>query len=163
VQLASAIEVLHASLDVARLALGSLDRLLVEQAVPAAEARIAELVIKRSLARARKRLNDQEALTIGPESRWFRIAEQEVSLERRRNLRLMVEALAHLRTEQPGAGLTVHQLFERGWPGVTATAESSAHRVYVAIAELRRMGLGEILVTRDDGYLFDPNVRLIRQ
>jgi predicted ATPase len=58
VELTAAVEVLSTSLDVARLSFGPLDRLLeVERTVPAPEARIAELVIKRSLGRARRRID----------------------------------------------------------------------------------------------------------
>jgi hypothetical protein len=35
-------------------------------------------------------------------------------------------------------------------------------RVRTAIWTLRKLGLGEWLVTRDDGYLLDPAVRLVR-
>ncbi len=158
VHLCAVVEILAAALDTGKLA----TLVEAERAIPTAEARIAELTVKRMLIRARARLEGRQALMIGPEARWFRIAEREVSLERRRNLRLIVEALARLRSERPGAGIGVRELFAEAWPGVIATSESSAHRVYVAIAELRRMGLAEILVAREEGYLFDPAVRLIR-
>jgi hypothetical protein len=35
-------------------------------------------------------------------------------------------------------------------------------RVYTAIRRLRAMGLERVLVTRDDGYLLDPEVRFER-
>jgi hypothetical protein len=49
-------------------------------------------------------------------------------------------------------------LLEAGWPGERVLAEAGATRVRVAIATLRSLGLGDVLQTRDDGYLLDPDV-----
>ena len=35
-------------------------------------------------------------------------------------------------------------------------------RVYAAIRRLRALGLGDALLTRDDGYLIDPAVTVVR-
>ena len=61
----------------------------------------------------------------------------------------------------PGdTGAPVDALVAIGWPGERVLVEAAATRVRVAIATLRRHGLRQVLLTRDDGYLIDPAVRL---
>ena len=40
--------------------------------------------------------------------------------------------------------------------------EAGTERVYTAVATLRRLGLRKLLLQRDDGYLLDPEVELVR-
>ena len=49
-----------------------------------------------------------------------------------------------------------------GWPDERLTREAAANRLYVAIATLRRLGLRDILQSRDDGWLLDPRIPVIR-
>jgi predicted ATPase len=96
------------------------------------------------------------ALVVGDDGRWFRLfAAREVSLERRASLRRILSALARRRVESPGAALSLDEVLTTGWPGERVDVESGAARVYNAIQRLRRLGLGDILRTRDDGYLLD--------
>jgi hypothetical protein len=69
-----------------------------------------------------------------------------------------VRALVDARLHSPGAGLSTERLVQAGWPGQRMAVESGANRVRVAMSTLRRMGLRELLVTRDDGYLLDPQI-----
>lgn len=85
-----------------------------------------------------------------------------IDLRRRGPMRRLVVALAVMREEQPGVGLTVDALLEAGWPGERVLPEAGANRVYVALATLRKLGLREVLLSREDGYLFDPGVALTR-
>ena len=66
------------------------------------------------------------------------------------------------RLAAPGRALDVDALFAAGWPGEKAHPDSSTSRVYVAISTLRKAGLKDVLLRRDDGYLFDPDVALRR-
>jgi hypothetical protein len=59
-----------------------------------------------------------------------------------------------------GNPLGVPALAEAGWPGERILVEAAATRVRVAIATLRKLGLREVLLTRDEGYLIDPEVDL---
>jgi hypothetical protein len=79
-----------------------------------------------------------------------------VSLRRRENLGLLLRALARARAEQPGRALAIDELFRAGWPDQRIDARAAAGRVYVALTSLRNLGLRDVLVRRDDGYLLDP-------
>jgi hypothetical protein len=75
---------------------------------------------------------------------------------------LLVKALADLRERAPGDAISWEGLLEAGWPGERVLPTAGAGRVYAAIAILRRDGLRDVLLRRDDGYLFDPTAPLAR-
>jgi predicted ATPase len=94
-------------------------------------------------------------LTVDKNGRWFSVrGGKRVEFTTRRALRLVLVALTDAAVDAPGRALSVEVLFELGWPGERAHPEAAQARVYNAIAELRRSGLRELLVRRDDGYLF---------
>lgn len=98
-------------------------------------------------------------LRVGDGSAWFALDEQEpVDLSRRRIVRSLFAALFKARLEEPTRPVSVQQLVDAAWPGQKFVGDSGANRVYVAIASLRSLGLGEILQTRTGGYLLDPRV-----
>jgi hypothetical protein len=100
-------------------------------------------------------------IEVGHDGRWFRVPGSEVVwLERRGSLRRMVLALAQDRLQRPGQARHWEELVEVAWPGQHPTPESARNRVYVAIANLRNLGLREALVTHDEGYLIDPALPL---
>ena len=41
--------------------------------------------------------------------------------------------------------------------------ESGVARAYVTVQRLRSLGLKDVLITRDDGYLLDPDVKVERR
>jgi tetratricopeptide (TPR) repeat protein len=97
-------------------------------------------------------------LTIGSEARWFRVgAGDQVDLSKRRAPRLILRRL--LETRKRAA--TLEEIVEAGWPGERIQTEAAAARAYTAIKTLRELGLGEILLRRDDGYLLDPAVEIV--
>jgi len=59
-------------------------------------------------------------------------------------------------------GLSIERLFLVGWPGEKASPLAAARRVYTAMGMLRDLGLRNILTRRDDGYLVDPSVQVLR-
>lgn len=139
------------------------DEALLQQARDALQATDADAMssvrlARRVLARAVAALEDArraQVLTLGPGAEWFRVGgAPRVSLERRRILRVLLEALA--RAADP---LSVPELFDQAWPGQQIRPDSAAHRVHVAIAELRKYGLGEVLETVDGGYRLSLPVR----
>ena len=83
---------------------------------------------------------------------------QVVDLSRRGVLWRLVSGLAEARREQPPRPLDVHELVAVGWPGEAPTGESGINRVKVSLSTLRKLGLRDVLVRRDGGYLFDPAV-----
>ncbi|NUP05766.1 MAG: AAA family ATPase [Polyangiaceae bacterium] len=98
------------------------------------------------------------ALVVGPEARWFGLRDSTVvHLPRSRALRLVLFALARNRIHRPGAALSTQQLIVEGWPGERIHPKAAANRLYVTLTKLRRLGLADILQSRDDGFLLDPN------
>jgi predicted ATPase len=107
-----------------------------------------------------------EGLQIGEEARWFSLAGAEgsceVSLARRETLRKVLLGLVEARERRPGEGLSLAELFEAGWPGESASADSAANRVYVTLTRLRRLGLEALIKSSDEGFFLDPGVPMKR-
>lgn len=105
-------------------------------------------------------------LTIGPDASWFRVVdpqklgaseeEREVDLGRRGALRLMLLELARVHESERGRATSGETLLAAGWPGERVLPAAGSTRVRVAISTLRRLGLARVLITRNDGYLLDP-------
>lgn len=85
-----------------------------------------------------------------------------IDLMRRGSLYRILEALLDRRENSPDRGLSVDELFTAGWPGERVLAAAAQTRVRVAVATLRKLGLRDVLVTRDDGYLVSPDVTIVR-
>ncbi len=55
------------------------------------------------------------------------------------------------------------RLFGRaGWPRERVGHLAAKNRVHVAVSTLRKLGLRDVLLSRDDGWLLDPHVALVR-
>lgn len=89
---------------------------------------------------------------------WFQIGHERVDLEKRRSLCLVYQALCTQRRENPGEPLSLTDLLAAGWPGEQVLERAGANRVYVALTTLRKMGLRDLLMRNDEGYLIDPKV-----
>ena len=83
-----------------------------------------------------------------------------VSLARRVAPWRILLALTRRQLARPGGRLTVSDLQEAGWPGETLVHESARARVYVAVSTLRKLGLGELLESDEDGYGFDRDLEV---
>ena len=59
-----------------------------------------------------------------------------------------------------GEPLDVHALFAAGWPGQAIGVEAATHRVYVTLANLRKLGLDEVLLTLEEGYAPGPSLKV---
>ncbi len=102
----------------------------------------------RAFARGRGRAARRRGWSIASDARWFITPEGErVDLLTRPILMRLLWAL--LRVDQP---VDVPTLTAEIWPGARLVAESGAARVYAAVATLRRLGLRDVLVRREDGY-----------
>jgi len=103
------------------------------------------------------------ALVVGREARWIVPPRGErVDLVRYGPVRRLLERLVVARLEQPGVALSADALIEAGWPGERMRHTAGLLRVYSAVRRLRRLGLEPVLVTRDDGYLLDPDAAVRR-
>lgn len=100
------------------------------------------------------------ALVVAPGGAWFRApnADKAQPLRARKNLARMLDAMAN----EPTRSFTASDLFAIGWPGERALGPSSAHRVRVALATLRKMGLDAVIVRKDDGWSLSPDLRVHR-
>lgn len=98
-----------------------------------------------------------DALAIARDGSWLQPpGGDRISLRRRENLGLLLRALATARTDDPGRTLSIEALFRAGWPDQRIDVRAAAGRVYVALTSLRNLGLRDVLLRRDDGYLLDP-------
>lgn len=98
-------------------------------------------------------------LAVGRDGAWFELpGSDRVDLGSRGPLRRMLVALAEQRRLCPGVGLGIDALVAVAWPGERILPKAAANRVYSAVRELRRMGLGENLRRHDDGYLLEPSL-----
>jgi hypothetical protein len=99
------------------------------------------------------------SLAVGADGLWFQLpGGPVVSVERWRPLQRLLARLAEERQECPGQPLGVEALVLAGWPGERMLARAGATRVYTAIASLRRLGLRDVLLSVDHGYLLAPGV-----
>ena len=97
---------------------------------------------------------------VGPEARWVAPPGQpRRDLTRYGSLRRALDVLVARRLDTPGIPTSATALLEAAWPGERIRHESGMLRVYTAVRRLRALGLGDALVTRDDGYLLDPGSR----
>lgn len=106
----------------------------------------------------------RNALVVGPGGLWFKPprAKESVRLHRRRALQRIVHCLAEHRLDSPGEAASIGRLVEQGWPGEKVLPEAGTERVYNAVATLRSLGLRKLLLQRDDGYLLDPTIEIVR-
>lgn len=97
------------------------------------------------------------ALIVARDGQHFRLPDgPEVHLGRRKPARLVLRALATAARERPGGSLTVEELYRAGWPGENVRPPYRANRVYVVVADLRKLGLDQLLLNDGDGYQLSP-------
>lgn len=101
----------------------------------------------------------ERALLLAPQGRWMRCpggAWQD--LRRRTPARRLLIELALRQREAPGTGVSLDELREAGWPGERMAPASAANRIYVALHQLRGLGLHDRVIRTQDGYLLDPTL-----
>jgi hypothetical protein len=109
----------------------------------------------------RARAGGADALVVGRDARWCKLPEGLlISLQRRGAMRRLMLALAEARRDTPGHAITWQELLRAGWPSESPRLDAAKNRVYVAVAQLRSMGLRDVLMSDDTGYFLDPSVPL---
>jgi predicted ATPase len=83
-----------------------------------------------------------------------------VELGERAPARRLLRGLVARHLRAPGDPLTVGALAAQGWPGERIDARAAKNRVHVALAELRRSGLRELVHRSPRGYFLDPALRV---
>lgn len=125
---------------------------------PGDEARSAARLLMRALHAAPAL---REPLRIDPALAWFQPPGGErVVFKKQVALRRILGALAEL--HGGGGALALDALREAGWPGERMRPEAAANRVHVALSQLRKLGLGELLQSTPDGWRLDPGTPLVR-
>ncbi len=103
------------------------------------------------------------ALVVGRDARWIEPPlGARIDLVRYGPVRRLLDRLVIARLEEPGVALSAEALIEAGWPGERMRHTAGLLRVYSAVRRLRRLGLEPLLLTRDDGYLLDPDAAVRR-
>lgn len=129
----------------------------------AADQRGADLAFARRL-QGEQAETDRPALWIAADASGLQApGEAAQDISRRHTLRRLLKAFADTREASPGVGLSVDALIQAGWPAERILPHAAANRVYVAIATLRKLGLRDVLLSEEDGYLLDPQTPLVRQ
>ncbi len=101
----------------------------------------------------------QPTLLLGLETSWS-VGEDGIRHVLGQAHRRIVTALAELHRRSPEAVLTMQEVLEAGWPGERPIPEAGANRVYVALAQLRRMGMRDLIERTEGGYRFAPGARI---
>jgi predicted ATPase/Tfp pilus assembly protein PilF len=98
-------------------------------------------------------------LLIAPEASWCRPpggAWQDLR-DRQAVRRILLRLIEHQR-EAPGRGLSLQELQIAGWPGERILPAAASNRIYVAMNQLRKLGLKDLLRKGGDGYFLDPGL-----
>ncbi len=133
--------------------------------IHASPARVARRTLQRALDDITldgQRSNDDEALLIDHDRRWIRLPGRVrwVRFGRQTVLWRLLAELSEARLRAPGQPISAEALIAAGWPGQSVHPTSAQNRLHVAVNALRKLGLRPLIVTRDDGYLLAPSVRV---
>lgn len=92
-------------------------------------------------------------LEVARDGSWFASpGSARADLSKNKLLGRFLRVLAEQRRDAPGKSLSVDALIEAGWPGEKMQRGAGQNRVYVAVAALRKSGLGDALEREDGGY-----------
>jgi predicted ATPase len=80
-----------------------------------------------------------------------------VDLSARPALLRIARFLVERRTSHPGEPHPAQAIAAAGWPGEKIKSDAAAIRVRVALAHLRKLGFGEVLLRTRSGWYFDPS------
>jgi predicted ATPase len=83
-----------------------------------------------------------------------------VQLGERAPARRLLRGLVARRLRAPGEALSVSELAVAGWPGERIEARAAKNRVHVALSELRRTGMRDLVRRSARGYFLDPAVHV---
>lgn len=102
-----------------------------------------------------------QVLRVGHDGRWFqRGGAERVELERSPLQQRLLWRFVRARLDHAGHTLSADELVESRWPGEKIIRESAMNRLYVAINNVRRAGLADLLERTPAGYRLRPDVHL---
>jgi len=129
-------------------------------AVDELRARLASLVAEEA-PRADVVGSPGAVLTVARDAAWLVAPSGERYTVVGRALRRLLLALVRARRDQPGLGVAADQLVAAGWPGESPIREAGLNRVYVAVSQLRKRGLRDLLQREAEGYRLDPSIQIV--
>jgi predicted ATPase len=98
-----------------------------------------------------------DAWVVADDGSWFRRPNGwRIDVGERQHARAALRALLRARVDSPGRPLSTDDVLREGWPGERVGKRPGAMRVYVTISTLRDLGLRDLLVNGEGGYLLDP-------
>jgi hypothetical protein len=116
----------------------------------------------RAVVEASQRSGSRAQLVVARDGRWCKPPNGDVvQLERRGAMRRLLVALTEARRDTPGLSLSWEQLLKAGWPDENPRVDAGKNRVYVTVAQLRALGLRNVLTSTDAGYMLDPDVAIV--
>ncbi|MGE0787264.1 MAG: AAA family ATPase [Sandaracinaceae bacterium] len=117
--------------------------------------------LARALVARRDEARPARALRISADGCTARVGDGDaVDLSRRKAPRRLLLALSEARVASPGRVLDRDALIASGWPGEKMSAQAAEKRLRTAVWTLRKLGLEDVVLTRDEGYLIDPRVEV---
>lgn len=127
------------------------------------DVRLAARILRRAIGRARV-LETESAMVLRVGPRCESVAPpgaSRIQVAQRPTVRRMLQALVEARRTQPGTALGEEQLIAATWPDEKMVGSSAQNRLHVTLTTLRKLGLRDVLLRTDDGYLLDPAVPLV--
>jgi hypothetical protein len=100
-------------------------------------------------------------LTVAHDGRWVVAPDGERHAIVGRADRRVLLALVGRRRTEPGARLDADALVAAGWPGEHVIREAGLDRLYVAISQLRKRGLRDVIERDAGGYRLDPSLPVV--
>ncbi|WP_394829640.1 ATP-binding protein [Pendulispora albinea] len=99
------------------------------------------------------------ALRVERGGRWlYTPAGERFEVDAHRVVRALLCALVEERIRAPGVALSPSVLCDAGWPGERVVPSAAKNRLHVSLTRLRKLGLRDLILRREDGYLLDPRV-----
>ncbi|MCA9586419.1 MAG: hypothetical protein KC657_13770 [Myxococcales bacterium] len=86
-----------------------------------------------------------------------------IDLAARASLAGLVRALVSARRDSPGASVPHEALIAAAWPGERISRDAAMNRLRVALSELRKMGLGDVIARDAGGYRLRTEVMVITE
>jgi predicted ATPase len=121
------------------------------------DVRLCLRILERGLRAVDRAASAAPELLVTPEARWIRPPDGAwQDLRERHAVRRLVLRLVEQQRAQPGRGLSLSELQEAGWPGERILPRAASNRIYVAMNQLRKLGLKDALRKSGEGYYLDP-------
>ncbi len=97
------------------------------------------------------------------DGRWFRTPGGKlVSVESRPTLHSILKLFVERRVTHPGQPTPVRDVFELVWVGQRIDPNSARSRVYSSLWLLRDLGLRDVIVKREGGYMLAPELTVVQ-